>query len=131
MRNAVIILLLLTSCSYPAGRLTYGVLRENEHVEMSGWLAVNGEYELYSTKDALRDRLKFPHCVSGVMGNHHPEEISRYSGKLVKITGIVKDFESLPLESDYPLARKIVNGTVVVNNCFGPVVLLIERIELR
>ena len=51
------------------------------------------------------------------------------AGHRVEIIGRLVDYESLPKESEYELARKLLDGKIVINWCFGEKVLLAESIR--
>jgi hypothetical protein len=98
-------------------------------VKLTGWLTTLGEFKLFSSKNAMRRKAKYPECISGVMANEPSSSFKKLNGRHVRVTATVWKFNSLPKESDYELARRVLSNSIITNWCFGDDVLLIERIE--
>ena len=124
-------------------------------VQLTGWAHWNGEIELFIDKAAMRrgnsmfysteeghanllddtgfivSNNTFPRCISGVFpGKINMYSYRKFDGRKVIATGKIAHYNSLP-DDDRPLApRKRLEGQVIENFCWGPNVLLLEKIEL-
>jgi hypothetical protein len=105
------------------GKLSYGT------VELTGWLDTRGELRLFSSRNAMEEDAEYPQCVSGVSQNHSSKKFVRFSKRHVRVRASVWDFDTLPNEADYELARKVLGNSIITNWCRGPKVLLIENVE--
>jgi hypothetical protein len=55
---------------------------------------------------------------------------SLFKNKYVLVSGVIYEYDNLPSEESEVLARKKLNGVVIINNCFGKNVLWIENIQI-
>lgn len=126
---------LVSSCSRATSvhRPTFDQqLDPGTRVELKGWLTTRGEFRLFVSKNAMRRKARYPECVSGVMEGHRAASFQKLQGKHVTVIGTVWDYESLPEEQAPVVARKKLGNSIITNWCFGPKVLLVDRIdELR
>ena len=98
---------------------------------LTGWLDTKGELRLFTSQAAMIAQSKYPHCVSGVMRENATQHWRALRVRRVRVQGTAYDFNTLPLEIEgYPLARHVLGGAIITNWCFGPRVILVDRIEL-
>lgn len=98
-------------------------------VRLTGWLQLRGEVMLFASREAMRTKLRYPDCISGVFKDQAAQDLSRFDGKRVIMAGQLFRFESLDDEDAPLLQRKVLAGSVIPNFCFGDNVLLISHIE--
>lgn len=99
-------------------------------VELRGWLILRGEVMLFSTREAMRLKLNYPDCISGVFSDHIAQDLSQFDGKRVIVTGRLYRYDTLDEEEAPVLKRRVLSGSVIPNFCFGDNVLLIKHIEV-
>ncbi len=85
---------------------------------------------LFSSQKAMESKLRFPECISGVMKGQASQNLSRFDGKKVTVTGQLFSYASLADEDAPLLQRKVLSGSVIPNFCFGDNVLLIKEIRI-
>ena len=95
------------------------------------WMRVRGEAMLHTDRVAFEQHAKFPRCVSGVFANQRGLDLTRYDGREVVVAGQLVDYASLPNDGSALLPRKILNGSIIPNFCFGANVLLVRSIHLK
>ena len=102
----------------------------NGSVQLTGWVRLAGEFVVYSDAESMNQKLKFPHCISGVFSDQYDrKDLSEYNGHLVTVTGRLFKYSDLPDEDRPVLPRKMLGDSVVPNWCFGPNVLLINSMK--
>lgn len=104
-------------------------LRGEGEITITGWLRLRGEVMLFSSQEALRQKRRYPECISGVFKDQATQNLSRFDGKKVTLTGQLYRFESLGEEEAPLLQRKVLAGSVIPNFCFGENVLLISAMR--
>jgi len=77
----------------------------------------------------MHAKQRYPDCISGVFKDQAAQNLSRFDGRKVTISGQLFRFESLGDEEAILLKRKVLDGSVVPNFCFGENVLLIKGIR--
>jgi hypothetical protein len=97
--------------------------------EITGWLQVNGEALIYSSKEQMKKDAVYPFCVSGVFEHHDPSRLEPFDGHKVTVTGTLYRFESLAQENSPVIPRRLLAGSVIPNFCNGPTVLLIDEMR--
>lgn len=83
---------------------------------------------IFSSRQALQKKVKYPSCVSGVFSDQATRQLSQFDGKKVVVTGEMVRFDTLAEEDAPLLQRKVLAGSVIPNFCFGENVLLIRSI---
>lgn len=99
-------------------------------VEISGWANLSGEVKIYSDKAAMLDGSKYPKCISGVFKDHEHKNLKPFEGRRVRIVGTIFRYHDLPEEKNTLLPRKMLDGTVIPNFCFGKNVILLKSIQI-
>lgn len=105
-----------------------GQLQRNGPVELHGWVRVRGEFMIYPSLKAMRKKLKYPNCISGVMDQQAKRDLRQYDEREVWITGEFIDYSSLADEDSF-LPRKELAGSIIPNFCFGTKVMRISSIR--
>lgn len=85
---------------------------------------------LFVSPRAMQAKLRYPDCISGVMKDQGSQNLSRFDGRKVTVSGQLFSYKSLDDEDAPLLQRKILGNSVIPNFCFGENVLLIEHITL-
>ncbi|GJL94851.1 MAG: hypothetical protein DHS20C05_12560 [Hyphococcus sp.] len=98
-------------------------------ITLEGWAKVAGEIVIYKDIEALKNDSEFPACISGVFRNHYLKDHSAFDGKRVIVIGKLLKHDSLGFESS-PIPRRILEGSVVSNWCYGENVLLLTSVKL-
>jgi hypothetical protein len=98
-------------------------------VAITGWAHVRGEVMLFASAEDMRAKSKYPECISGVFSDHYAMDLAKFEGKKVSISGSLRKYESLAYEARSVLPRKMLEGSVISNFCFGENVLLISSIR--
>jgi hypothetical protein len=99
-------------------------------VHLTGWVRLAGEFILYSDIESMNQRLRFPHCISGVFNDQYDRKnLAEYNGHFVTVTGTLFKYSDLPDEDRPAIPRKMLGDSVVPNWCFGPNVLLIKSMK--
>jgi hypothetical protein len=102
----------------------------NGDVQLTGWARLAGEFIIYSDTESMNQKLKFPHCISGVFSDQYGrKDRSEHNGHLVTVTGTLFKYSDLPEEDRPAIPRKVLGDSVVPNWCFGPNVLLIKSMK--
>lgn len=99
-------------------------------VRLVGWSRLHGEFEIYSDRESFDHELRFPSCISGVLGDQYSKDLSQYDRKRVAVTGELFLYSDLPDEERPVIPRKTLSGVVIPNGCYGKNVLLIKEIHL-
>lgn len=102
---------------------------QSEKVVLTGWLGTKGELRLFASERAMHEDAKYPQCISGVSMNHSSQKFSQWNKKHVRLEATIWDYDTLPFESDYELARKVLGNSIITNWCWGPKVLLVSKVE--
>lgn len=127
------IALITLGCAHGAGDRTTAFASQLEgdgEVRLEGWLALRGEVMLYSNKSAMQEARRYPECISGVLEERVQDDPTSWVGKKVVITGLLYNYESLEREARQVIPRRVLDGSIVSNYCFGKKVLLIRSIRL-
>jgi hypothetical protein len=113
-------------------------------VELTGWMSWKFEIMLFVDRVTLEKDIArkwesaqdagtaFPRCVSGVF----PAEIDMYDyqkfdKRKVAVKGTLVDYKSLPKgEDEFPVHNTTLAGQVILNQCWGTNVLLLESVKL-
>ena len=133
MRRAIsVALFFVAACATPIEPTpaTFTGRLETQIVELEGWLDTRGELRLFVSKTAMERDEEYPQCVSGISENHSSKKFSSFDRKRVRVNATVWDYESLPNESDYELARKVLANSIITNWCKSPKVLLVTQVRL-
>ena len=73
----------------------------------------------------------FPRCISGVFpGKINMYDYRKFDGRKVTAIGKIVDYRSLPDEDRPLIPRKVLEDQIIYNFCWGPNVLLLEKVEL-
>ena len=101
-------------------------------IQITAWATLRGEFLIYSDARSMHRQLRHPHCISGVFADQAEimKSLAQYDGKLVTLTGEPFVYSDLRDEERPILPRKILAGSVVLNACLGPKVLLIKAMKL-
>lgn len=99
-------------------------------VTLLGWAQLAGELVLYSDQNSLREDRLYPYCISGVFKDQYERDLVAYDGKRVIVVGQLTPYSSLDYEDNSPLPRRMLEGIVIPNWCFGDNVILINSIQL-
>jgi hypothetical protein len=99
-------------------------------IHLTGWLRLRGEAMIFSSQKAMEAKLRFPECISGVMKDQASQDLSRFDGMKVIVSGQLFSFASLVDEDAPLLQRKVLSASVIPNFCFGENVLLIKEIRI-
>ena len=98
-------------------------------VELTGWLQVRGEVMLFNSRAAMEAKSRYPNCISGVFASQSSHDLSSLEGKRVVLKGRLFKFKYLSEEDTPILPRKVMEGSVIPNFCFGENVVLIRSLK--
>lgn len=126
------LLVVLSGCtvaSVGSRMQSFESFHEGEEVSLSGWMRVRGEVMLYTDEHAMRERARYPECISGVFSEPTTYTIRHLEGQHVEVTGVVYRYQDLPRENTPVIPRKVLGNSIISNFCFGDWVILVERVE--
>ena len=84
---------------------------------------------LFASREAMQAKLRYPECISGVLKDQAAQNLSEFDGRKVTLSGQLFRFETLGNEVAPLLQRKMLDGSVIPNFCFGENVLLIKNVK--
>ena len=123
-------LLFVAGCTTPRdGAFALEGSIDSKVIQLDGWLDTHGELRLFVSEEAMEKKSEYPYCISGISWNHTAERYSKFNKRHIRVHATTWDFGSLPNESDYELARKVLGNSIITNWCYGPKVLLVSKIE--
>jgi len=127
-----------------AARRRRRIFRLTGPVELTGWMSWKFEIMLFVDRPTLEKDIAiiresaqdpataFPYCVSSVF----PAEIDMYDyqkfdKRKVAVKGVLVDYKSLPEgDNDLVVHNTTLAGQVILNQCWGANVLLLESVSL-
>ncbi len=132
-RGIILAVMLLGGCASAGDAVSFRSQVEGSgDVRLIGWASYHGEMTLYSSRQAMRTGSRYPDCISAVFPHQslgQNEELRAIDGRQVILTGALYLYSTLPDEDRSLIPRKVLEGTVVPNWCFGDNVVLIDTIE--
>ena len=122
----VVVSLAVGACALPHDTAVSS--RSHASSELTGFLYYEGEFQIYPTQEAMRDRLKGTRqCISGVFSNlqRHVQLSRRLHGKKVLMIGGYVDWAPI-LEKRTTGDPITATGELLQNACHGTRVFIAE-----
>lgn len=107
-----------------------GEFHDGKAVELEGYVKYAGEILLFDSREAAKQSLIYPYCISANFPSTATAETRAFDRKRVKVSGRLFQDHRVEPEPNTIQTYAVIEGTPFKNWCLGPYVLKIDEITV-